>query len=241
MIKKCKAKNFPQFALKKIFLIFFRTYVYKPKHMCYNRKKISGKGTAFSMNDKADRIFAYISDHIAEVGYPPTVREICAELGIRSTSTVHRYLKELEAEGRITMGENQNRAITVNHFSEAPEGTVPVLGRVAAGSPILAEEEVEEYVPYPGNTDGLFALRVRGDSMIKCGILNDDIVIVRRTQEAHNGEIIVALVEDSATVKRFYKENGHFRLQPENDAYEPIIVDSVDVLGKVISVVRSYD
>ena len=173
--------------------------------------------------DKADRIFAYISDHIAEVGYPPTVREICAELGIRSTSTVHRYLKELEAEGRITMGENQNRAITVNHFSEAPEGTVPVLGRVAAGSPILAEEEV------------------RGDSMIKCGILNDDIVIVRRTQEAHNGEIIVALVEDSATVKRFYKENGHFRLQPENDAYEPIIVDSVDVLGKVISVVRSYD
>lgn len=193
------------------------------------------------MKDKADRIFAYISEHIADVGYPPTVREICAELGIRSTSTVHRYLKELEADGRITMGENQNRAITVNHFSDRPEGTVPVLGRVAAGSPILASEEVEEYIPYAGNTDGLFALRVRGDSMIKCGILNDDIVVVRQTKEARNGEIVVALVEDSATVKRFYKENGHFRLQPENDAYEPIIVDSVDILGKVISVVRSYD
>ena len=193
------------------------------------------------MKDKADQIFAYISEHIADVGYPPTVREICAELGIRSTSTVHRYLKELEADGRITMGENQNRAITVNHFSDRPEGTVPVLGRVAAGSPILASEEVEEYIPYAGNTDGLFALRVRGDSMIKCGILNDDIVVVRQTKEARNGEIVVALVEDSATVKRFYKENGHFRLQPENDAYEPIIVDSVGILGKVISVVRSYD
>lgn len=193
------------------------------------------------MKDKADQIFAYISEHIADVGYPPTVREICAELGIRSTSTVHRYLKELEADGRITMGENQNRAITVNHFSDRPEGTVPVLGRVAAGLPILASEEVEEYIPYAGNTDGLFALRVRGDSMIKCGILNDDIVVVRQTKEARNGEIVVALVEDSATVKRFYKENGHFRLQPENDAYEPIIVDSVDILGKVISVVRSYD
>ena len=193
------------------------------------------------MKDKADQIFAYISEHIAAVGYPPTVREICAELGIRSTSTVHRYLKELEAEGRITMGENQNRAITVNHFSDRPEGTVPVLGRVAAGSPILANEEVEEYIPFSGNTDGLFALRVRGDSMIKCGILNDDIVVVRQTSEVRNGEIVVALVEDSATVKRFYKENGHFRLQPENDAYEPIIVDSVDILGKVISVVRSYD
>ena len=116
-----------------------------------------------------------------------------------------------------------------------------MLGRVAAGSPILANEEVEEYIPYSGNSEGVFALRVRGDSMIKCGILNDDIVVVRQTKEARNGEIVVALVEDSATVKRFYKENGHFRLQPENDDYEPIIVDSVEILGKVISVVRSYD
>ena len=186
-----------------------------------------------------EAIFEYMTDFINDHGYPPTVREICAELDIKSTSTVHRYLKELEAEGRISMGENQNRAITLKNTT--PPGTIPVLGHVAAGSPILAEEEVTEYVPYPGNTADLFALHVHGNSMIKCGILDGDIVIVRRTPEARNGEIIVALVEDSATVKRFYKEEGHFRLQPENDDYEPIIVDSVDVLGKVISVVRSYD
>ena len=191
------------------------------------------------MGNRAEEIYRYITEFINDKGYPPTVREICAELGIRSTSTVHRYLKELEAEGRISMGENQNRAITLK--DTAPAGTIPVLGRVAAGSPILAEEEVEEYVPYAGNTAGLFALRVRGESMIKCGILNDDIVVVRRTPEARNGEIVVALVEDSATVKRFYKEDGHFRLQPEKEDYEPIIVDSVEILGKVISVLRSYD
>lgn len=191
------------------------------------------------MGNKAEIIFNYMTDFISENGYPPTVREICAELDIKSTSTVHRYLKELEAEGRISMGENQNRAIKLKNAT--PHGTIPVLGHVAAGSPILAEEEVTEYVPYPGNTADLFALHVHGNSMIKCGILDGDIVIVRRTPEARNGEIIVALVEDSATVKRFYKEDGHFRLQPENDDYEPIIVDSVDVLGKVISVVRSYD
>ena len=194
------------------------------------------------MGNRAEEIYNYITYHIKEHGYPPTVREICAELSIRSTSTVHRYLKELVSEGRIEMAENQNRAITLTeNANKAPAGTIPVLGRVAAGSPILAEEEVEEYVPFPGNTEGLFALRVRGESMIKCGILNDDIVVVRQTPEAHNGEIVVALVEDSATVKRFYKEDGHFRLQPENDAYEPIIVDSVEILGKVISVLRTYD
>ena len=191
------------------------------------------------MGNKAEAIFNYMNDFISDHGYPPTVREICAELDIKSTSTVHRYLKKLEAEGRISMGENQNRAITLK--SATPPGTIPVLGHVAAGSPILAEEEVTEYVPYPGNTADLFALHVHGNSMIKCGILDGDIVIVLRTPEARNGEIIVALVEDSATVKRFYKEDGHFRLQPENDDYEPIIVDSVEVLGKVISVVRSYD
>lgn len=194
------------------------------------------------MGNRAEEIYNFITYHIKEHGYPPTVREICAELSIRSTSTVHRYLKELVSEGRIEMAENQNRAITLTEkTNKAPAGTIPVLGRVAAGSPILAEEEVEEYVPFPGNTEGLFALRVRGESMVKCGILNDDIVVVRQTPEAHNGEIVVALVEDSATVKRFYKEDGHFRLQPENDAYEPIIVDSVEILGKVISVLRTYD
>ncbi len=191
------------------------------------------------MKNRAEIILAYITDFINDHGYPPTVREICAELDIRSTSTVHRYLKELEAEGRISMGENQNRAISVKNT--APAGTIPVLGHVAAGCPILAEEEVDEYIPYTGDPTNVFALHVHGNSMIKCGILDGDIVIVRRTPEATNGQIVVALVEDSATVKRFYKEDGHFRLQPENDDYEPIIVDSVDILGKVISVVRSYD
>ena len=191
------------------------------------------------MGNKADAILNYMTDFIRENGYPPTVREICAELEIKSTSTVHRYLKELQAEGRISMGENQNRAISIK--GATPPGTIPVLGHVAAGSPILAEEEVDEYVPFAGDTNNLFALHVHGNSMIKCGILDGDIVVVRRTPEAQNGQIVVALVEDSATVKRFYKEDGHFRLQPENDEYEPIIVDSVEILGKVVSVMRSYD
>ena len=191
------------------------------------------------MGNKADLILNYMTDFIKENGYPPTVREICAELDIKSTSTVHRYLKELQAEGRISMGENQNRAISIKNTT--PPGTIPVLGHVAAGSPILAEEEVDEYVPFTGDTADLFALHVHGNSMIKCGILDGDIVVVRRTPEARNGQIVVALVEDSATVKRFYKEDGHFRLQPENDDYEPIIVDSVEILGKVVSVMRSYD
>ena len=191
------------------------------------------------MGNKADLILNYMTDFIKENGYPPTVREICAELDIKSTSTVHRYLKELQAEGRISMGENQNRAISIKNTT--PPGTIPVLGHVAAGSPILAEEEVDEYVPFAGDTADLFALHVHGNSMIKCGILDGDIVVVKRTPEARNGQIVVALVEDSATVKRFYKEDGHFRLQPENDDYEPIIVDSVEILGKVVSVMRSYD
>ena len=197
------------------------------------------KGAFVFMGNKADLILDYMTDFIKENGYPPTVREICAELDIKSTSTVHRYLKELQAEGRISMGENQNRAISIKNTT--PPGTIPVLGHVAAGSPILAEEEVDEYVPYAGKTADLFALHVHGNSMIKCGILDGDIVVVRRTPEATNGQIVVALVDDSATVKRFYKEDGHFRLQPENDDYEPIIVDSVDILGKVVSVMRSYD
>ncbi len=197
------------------------------------------KESMLFMGNKAEAILNYMTEFINDHGYPPTVREICAELEIKSTSTVHRYLKELQADGRISMGENQNRAISIKNAT--PPGTIPVLGHVAAGSPILAEEEVDEYVPYAGDTTDLFALHVHGNSMIKCGILDGDIVIVRRTPEAVNGQIVVALVEDSATVKRFYKEDGHFRLQPENDDYEPIIVDSVDILGKVVSVMRSYD
>ena len=190
------------------------------------------------MGNKADAILNYMTDFIRENGYPPTVREICAELEIKSTSTVHRYLKELQAEGRISMGENQNRAISIK--TTTPPGTIPVLGHVAAGSPILAEEEVDEYVPFAGDTNNLFALHVHGNSMIKCGILDGDIVVVRRTPEAQNGQIVVALIEDEATVKTFYKEDGHYRLQPENCTMEPIIVDEVLILGRVVAIQRSY-
>jgi len=180
----------------------------------------------------------------AEEGLPPTVREICAAAGIKSTSTVHAYLKTLEDGGYISRQSGLNRAIRVKN--ETPRmpvpGRVPLIGRVTAGLPILAQEQIEDYVPYTGNYDvkELFALRVQGTSMVGAGILDRDVVIVRRTPVAENGDIVVALVGDEATVKRFYKENGHFRLQPENDAFQPIIVDQVAILGKVVSLVRYF-
>lgn len=171
----------------------------------------------------------------------PSVREICAETGLSSTSTVHHHLKALEEKGFITREHGVNRCIQI--AGEEKSVGVPVLGRVAAGYPILAVENVECYVPVPEHLRRgreLFALRVQGESMIDAGIYDNDIVIVNRTPVAENGEIVVALVGDEATVKRFYKENGHFRLQPENDLFEPIIVDEVVVLGKVVSLVRYF-
>ena len=180
----------------------------------------------------------------AQDGLPPTVREICTAAGIKSTSTVHAYLKTLEDEGYISRQSGLNRAIRVKGSEKAapPAGRVPLLGRVTAGMPILAVEEVEDYVPYTGHYDvkELFALRVSGTSMLNAGILDRDVVIVRRTETAENGDIVVALVGEEATVKRFFKEDGHFRLQPENDAFEPIIVSEVAILGKVVSLVRYF-
>lgn len=180
----------------------------------------------------------------AQEGLPPTVREICAAAGIKSTSTVHAYLKILEDEGYISRQSGLNRAIRVNDPADPPPaaGRVPLLGRVTAGLPILAVEEVEDYVPYSGHYDvrELFALRVIGRSMINAGILDRDVVIVHRTPVAENGDIVVALIGDEATVKRFYKENGHFRLQPENPEFEPIIVPECTILGKVVSLVRYF-
>ncbi len=180
----------------------------------------------------------------AQDGLPPTVREICTAAGIKSTSTVHAYLKTLEDEGYISRQSGLNRAIRVKGAEKAapPAGRVPLIGRVTAGMPILAVEEVEDYVPYTGHYDvkELFALRVSGTSMLNAGILDRDVVIVRRTETAENGDIVVALVGEEATVKRFFKEDGHFRLQPENDAFEPIIVPEVSILGKVVSLVRYF-
>ena len=168
--------------------------------------------------------------------------EICEETGLSSTSTVHHHLKALEEKGLISREHGVNRCIQINGMEKSTD--VPVLGRVAAGYPILAVENIECYVPVPDSLKRgreLFALRVQGESMINAGIFPDDILIVHRTPVAENGEIVVALVGDEATVKRFYKENGHFRLQPENDNFEPIIVDEVALLGKVISLVRYFD
>lgn len=192
------------------------------------------------LNPKALQILDYIRDRIDE-GLPPSVREICAALDIKSTSTAHKYLGELQERGLIEKGSRLNRAITLPDDRSV---RVPLVGTVTAGQPILAVEEIEGYIPYRSrslHSRDLFALRVRGESMINAGILDGDIVIIRRTPTAENGDIVVALVEDEATVKRFYKEKGHYRLQPENDTMEPIIVSSVSILGRVISLVREYE
>lgn len=192
------------------------------------------------LNPKALQILEYIRDRIDD-GLPPSVREICAALDIKSTSTAHKYLGELQERGLIEKSSHLNRAITLPDDRSI---RVPLVGTVTAGQPILAVEEIEGYIPFRSrslHSKDLFALRVRGESMIDAGILDGDIVIIRRTPAAENGDIVVALVEDEATVKRFYKEAGHYRLQPENDTMEPIIVDSVSILGRVISLVREYE
>ena len=181
----------------------------------------------------------------SEYGVPPTVREIASALQIKSTSTVHKYLTELEYAGFITKKEGLNRAIQLSDEFLAISGKkgIPLLGVVTAGAPILAYEDVQDYLDMEIDgyaTEDLFALRVRGESMINAGIFNGDVIIVRKTPAANNGEIVVAMIENEATVKRFYKENGHFRLQPENDSMEPIIVEDVTILGRVIRLVREY-
>lgn len=195
-------------------------------------------------SQRAEEILDFIKDFIASENMAPSVREICEGVGIRSTSTVHRYLHRLEEEGRIRLSMGKNRAIVITDGSEIDQQGIPLVGTVAAGIPITAIENITDYVDFdpPKNYEGtLFALRVRGESMINIGILDGDIVIVEQTPVAENGEVVVALVDRSeATVKTFYKENGHYRLQPENDDMEPIIVDEVEILGKVVSLIRYF-
>ncbi|MBR3269601.1 MAG: transcriptional repressor LexA [Oscillospiraceae bacterium] len=190
------------------------------------------------LNEKAKAIYAYIRDRIGE-GYAPTVREICNALDIRSTSTVHRYINTLVDEGLLDKMDNQNRAIRLHGHSSL---NVPLIGTVTAGQPITAIENIEDYISYVPDrhfSGELFALRIRGDSMIKAGILDGDIVIVQQCDLVENGEIAVVLVhDDEATVKRFYRENGGYRLQPENDTMEPIFVREAAVLGRVVALMR---
>lgn len=192
--------------------------------------------------DMQEKILAYIQSVIRERGYAPSVREIGEAVGLRSTSTVHGHLTRLEKKGLLHRDAMKPRAMgIVDDESIDDVCRIPVIGRVAAGVPILAEENAEAILPLPSDFVGegeLFILRVRGESMINAGILNDDYIVVRKQPDARNGEIVVALVDDDATVKRFYKENGHFRLQPENDYMEPIIVPDVTILGKVVSLIR---
>ncbi|MBQ7810613.1 MAG: transcriptional repressor LexA [Clostridia bacterium] len=187
------------------------------------------------------KVYDYIRE-CAQDNRIPSVREICSVTGLKSTSTVHLHLKTLEEKGLIERDKGLNRSIRLSGSEKSSQ--IPIMGRVTAGMPILAVEDIEGYVPVSESVRRgreLFALRVCGESMINAGILDGDIAIVHRTPVAQNGDIVVALIGDEATVKRFYKEDGHFRLQPENDAFEPIIVDEVVLLGKLVAIYRNFE
>lgn len=194
--------------------------------------------------DNQQRILDFIKSEIQSKGYPPSVREIANAVGLKSTSTVHGHLQRLEKRGLLHRDAMKPRAMEVvgdPNFVRNNTTAVPIIGRVTAGMPILAEENLDEYIPIPEVMLGdgeHFILHVRGDSMIDAGILNGDYIVVRKQPDANNGEIVVAMIDDSATVKRFYRENGFFRLQPENKTMEPIYADSVTILGKVVSLYR---
>lgn len=202
----------------------------------------SGKITA-----KQQEILEYIKSEILSKGYPPAVREICEAVHLKSTSSVHSHLETLEKNGYIRRDPTKPRAIEITddefNLTRREIVNVPIIGEIAAGEPIFAEQNIEGYFPLlpedmpSGNA---FLLKVRGESMIDVGIYDGDKILVREQNTASNGEIVVALVEDSATVKTFYKEDGHYRLQPENETMEPIIVDHVDILGKVVGLFRRY-
>ena len=196
--------------------------------------------------DTQAKILAYIEKATLQKGYPPSVREICDATGLKSTSTVHGHLIRLEKKGLLYRDSMKPRAISVpsDHQMYRTEMiNVPIVGRVSAGSPILATENIEDYIALPQSMLGEgehYVLGVRGESMIEAGIMDGDYVVVRKQPTAYNGDIVVAMVEDDATVKRFYRENGHFRLQPENPTMEPIIVPEVTILGKVVSLYRIF-
>ncbi len=196
---------------------------------------------------KQQEILDYIKNEILKRGYPPTVREICETVNLKSTSSVHSHLETLEKNGYIRRDPTKPRAIEICDDSFQMVRTemvsIPVVGQVAAGQPILAQENIEEYFPIPADVvpkGESFILKVKGDSMVNVGIFNGDRIFVNCCDTASNGDMVVALVEDSATVKTFYKENGHIRLQPENDTMDPIIVDDCQILGKVFGVFRFY-
>lgn len=199
------------------------------------------------ISEKQREILEYIKQEILQRGYPPAVREICEAVHLKSTSSVHSHLETLEKNGFIRRDPTKPRAIEILdddfNLTRREVVNVPVIGQVAAGEPILAEQNIQDYFPIPveymPNAE-TFMLKVKGESMINAGIFSGDTVLVQRQTDARNGDMVVALVDDSATVKTFYKEDGHYRLQPENDTMDPIIVDHCEVLGKVFGVFRFF-
>ena len=197
------------------------------------------------ISSKQREILEYIKQEILNKGYPPAVREICEAVHLKSTSSVHSHLETLEKNGYIRRDPTKPRAIEIIddnfNLTRRVVVNVPIFGQVAAGQPLLAVENIENYFPIPTEfmpNAETFMLKVKGDSMINAGIFNGDKILVQKQSDAQNGDIVVALVDDSATVKTFYKEDGHFRLQPENDTMDPIIVNECSILGKVFGIMR---
>ncbi|MBQ3269078.1 MAG: transcriptional repressor LexA [Clostridia bacterium] len=195
-------------------------------------------------HENQQRILEFIKSEIEEKGYPPSVREICAAVGLRSTSTVHAHLNHLEEQGLIRRDSTKPRALEVMDGTLARGRSVPLVGKVTAGQPILAVENIEDYLVLPQSMlgkDDLFCLRVQGESMIDIGILDGDIVVLRKQDAADNGDIVVAMTpEDEATLKRIFYEDGHVRLQPENRSMEPIYTENATVLGKLVALIRQF-
>lgn len=218
--------------------------------MCAILKKTyvrEGTLMAGQITPKQEEILNYIKNEILERGFPPAVREICQAVHLKSTSSVHSHLESLEKNGYIRRDPTKPRAIEILDDSfnmlRREMVNVPIVGTVAAGQPILAEQNIDSYFPIPAEympNEQTFILKVKGESMINAGIMDGDKVIVKQQSTAHNGDMVVALIDDSATVKTYYKENGHYRLQPENDNMDPIIVDDVQILGKVFGVFRFF-
>ena len=201
-----------------------------------------------NISKKQQEILDYIKEQTLQRGFPPAVRDICKAVNLKSTSSVHSHLETLEKNGYIRRDPTKPRAIEICddcfNMVRTEIVSIPVIGQVAAGMPILAEENIDSYIPIPASMcpkgADAFILKVKGDSMINAGIYNGDQIFVQQCNTAKNGDQVVALIDDSATVKTFYKEDGHIRLQPENDNMDPIIVDDCQILGKVFGVMRFY-
>ena len=212
-----------------------------------DKSKADSKSVNNNLSEKQTAILEFIKKEILSRGYPPAVREICSAVGLNSQATVHSHLNILENKGYIRRDPSKPRAIEIIdqdfNLERRDYAQIPMVGYVAAGQPIFAEENIQDYFPIPADMlpgSPVFMLKIRGDSMTGAGILDGDQVIVKQTNEASNGDMVVALIEDGATVKTFYKEKGHIRLQPENPDYDPILVSDVTILGQVIGVFRMF-